>query len=124
MSAEVIVRKTAFQERLRESQSSAPLFERTVSAFAWRFISETSKFALQITVMIVLARLLPVDSFGLLTLSMIVINFASRISQFGVASALVQREEITETHVRVAFSLSVLSGIVLTALIWSGAPLA
>jgi len=106
-----------------EVKASAPLFERTVDAFAWRFTSESSKFALQVAVMIVLARLLPVESFGLLTLCLIVINFASR-AQLAVSSALVQREKVTALHIRVAFSLSALSGIVLTFLIWTGAPLA
>ena len=123
MSAETIVSKTIFPRPIPEPQAAAPLFKCTVNAFAWRFISESSRFALQVAVMIVLARLLPVESFGLLTLSMIVINFASR-AQLGVPSAVVQRNEITETHVRVAFSLSVLSGIILAILIWSGAPLA
>ena len=123
MSAQTIVTTTVLPRRIPELQVAAPLFGRTVNAFAWRFVSESSRFGLQLAVMIVLARLLPVDSFGLLTLSMIVINFASR-AQLGVSSALVQCEELTETHVRVAFSLSVLSGIILALLIWLGAPLA
>ena len=123
MIAETTVSKTIFSRRIPELKATAPLFERTVDAFAWRFTSESSKFALQVVVMVVLARLLPVDSFGLLTLSLIVINFASR-AQLAVSLALIQRENITDTHVRVAFSLSALSGIALTILIWSTAPLA
>ncbi|HEY8187236.1 MAG TPA: lipopolysaccharide biosynthesis protein, partial [Pyrinomonadaceae bacterium] len=123
MSAETIVNKTIIPRPIPERRAAAPLFKRTMDAFAWRFMSESSRFALQLAVMIVLARLLPVESFGLLTLSMIVIDFASR-AQLGVSSAVVQRNEITETHIRVAFSLSVLSGIILAMLIWLGAPLA
>ena len=38
--------------------------KRTVDAFAWRLLSESSKLVLQIGVQITLARLLPVDAFG------------------------------------------------------------
>ncbi len=117
-----MVSQTGFAQT-SEIQKVPALFDRTLHALAWRFIAEWSRFALQLAVMIVLARLLPVESFGLLTIAMIFINFALK-AQLGVSSAIVQKDEITRTYVRVAFSLSVLSGSILTVLIWSGAPMA
>ncbi len=111
------------EEVKMEPQDEAPLFERTMGAFAWRFLSESSIFVLRLIVTIILARLLPVDAFGLLTLVMIVMNFAYRFSQIGMAPALIQCKVLTKTHVRVAFTVSVLSGIVITAAIWAGAPI-
>jgi len=122
MNADRVVPKIILAETT-EFQQVPPLFERTVRAFAWRFISEWSRFGLQLAVMIVLARLLPVESFGLLTIAMIFINFALK-AQLGVSSAIVQANEITRTYIRVAFSLSVLSGIILTVVIWFCAPVA
>ncbi len=115
--------RSARKEEVKsEPQDAAPLFERTMGAFAWRFLSETSIFVLRLIVTIILARLLPVDAFGLLTLVMIVMNFAFRFSQIGMAPALIQCKGLTQTHVRVAFTVSVLSGVAITAAIWAGAP--
>ncbi|HEY7544319.1 MAG TPA: oligosaccharide flippase family protein, partial [Blastocatellia bacterium] len=111
-------------ETKKESDSAAPLFDRTVGAFTWRFLSESSTFALRLLVTVVLARLLPVDAFGLVTLAMIVVNFAFRVSQIGMGPALIQRKDLTETHIRVAFTVSILSGILLTTVIWAAAPFA
>jgi O-antigen/teichoic acid export membrane protein len=99
------------------------LSSRTVDAFAWRFVSESAKLVLQIAVQIILARLLPVEAFGLLAVASLVVNFGSRVSEIGTGPALIQRSTINSTHVRVAFSLSVVSGMLVTAGIWFGAPL-
>jgi O-antigen/teichoic acid export membrane protein len=102
--------------------AGASLSRRTVSAFGWRFTSESSKLALQLAVQITLARLLPVEAFGLLAVAMLVINFGSRVSEIGTGPAIIQRLTLTERHVRVAFSLSLASGALFTLIVWFGAP--
>ncbi|HWC76285.1 MAG TPA: oligosaccharide flippase family protein, partial [Blastocatellia bacterium] len=93
-----------------------------MSALSWRFLSESSKFVLRLGTTVVLARLLPVDAFGLLTLVMVVMNFAYALSQIGMAPALIQRQNLTRAHTRVAFTVSVLSGLAITGAIWVSAP--
>jgi PST family polysaccharide transporter len=73
---------------------------------------------------VTLARLFAVEPSGLLAVAMLVINFGSRLSEFGTAQALIQRATITVTHVRAAFSLAMLFGSLVSAVIWLGAPLA
>lgn len=51
-------------------------------------------------------------------------GLASILSQFGVAAALVQRLELTPRYVRAGFTVSVLTGVLTTALVWVTAPLA
>jgi teichuronic acid exporter len=116
--------KAVLEEQQGDVQHSDALFGRTVNAIGWRFATECSRLVLQLTVSVILARLLPVDAFGLLALAMIVINLVLRVSEMGISYALVQRKEITDIHIRVSFSLSVLSGIILAAAIWSAAPFA
>jgi O-antigen/teichoic acid export membrane protein len=99
-------------------------FERTTSALGWRFVAESGRLGLQVLVMIILARLLPVEAFGVITLAMIVVNLAQQIPGLGTGPALIQKPEISPVRIRVAFTLSMLSGLVLTAAIWVGAPLA
>ena len=105
------------------ASNSDSLVGPTIKAFAWRFLSEASTFTLKFMLAVVLARLLPVDAFGLLAVAMVVINFCAKMSYMGMAQAIIQARDLTETHIRVAFSLSVLSGAVLTTAVWAGAPL-
>jgi PST family polysaccharide transporter len=44
------------------------------------------------------------------------------LSELGTGAALIQRRDLTDAHVRVAFSLSVLMGALMTAAVWIAAP--
>jgi len=101
----------------------ASLSKRTVDAFAWRLLSESSKLGLQIGVQMTLARLLPVDAFGVLAIASLVVELGSRVSEIGTGPALIQRAEITPRHIRAAFMLSVICGTAVSLAIWLGAPL-
>jgi PST family polysaccharide transporter len=105
-------------------KNAEPLYGRAMSAFTWRFVSESLRFVLQLTVMIILARLVRVDQFGLLALAMVVTNLVIRISEIGIYYAVVQRKDLTDTHIRVAFTLSTLFGLFFTAVVYMTAPLA
>ena len=100
------------------------LVSRTLTAVGWRFASEGSRLGLQFITLVVLSRILPVEAFGLMTLCMIVVDFAARVSQMGMAQAVIQRESLLETHIRVAFWLSLISGLALATAIYAAAPLA
>ena len=104
--------------------TTEPLYRRAVSAFTWRFVSESLRFVLQLTVMIILARLVRVDQFGLLALAMVATNLFIRISEVGIYYAVVQRKDLTDKHVRVAFTLSTLFGLFFMAVVYMTAPLA
>jgi PST family polysaccharide transporter len=103
---------------------SATLAERTARAMAWRFTSRVAAFGLRLLVLVLLARLLTVDAFGLLNQALIVIGLAGLVSEIGMGPALVQRRDLTDIHIRVAFTVSLLSGLALMAVVWFGAPLA
>ena len=90
------------------------LTNRTITALNWRFLSVASMVGIQFGVNIVLARLLPVESFGILGLALIIIGLAKVVSEIGIGSAIVQRKNITDDFIRVGFTLSVLIGIVFT----------
>jgi PST family polysaccharide transporter len=116
--------QTQLKEAAGRPTTADPLYERTVSAFSWRFVSESLKFVLQLTVMVILARLVSVDQFGLLALAMVVTNLVIRISEIGIYYAVVQRKDLTDTHIRVAFTLSTLFGLFFMAVVYLTAPLA
>ena len=78
---------------------------------------------LHLAVGVVLARLLPPADFGLAALALIVIGFATMVADVGVGAAVMQRLVLTTAHLRVAFTLSLLTGIVITAALVGIAPI-
>jgi O-antigen/teichoic acid export membrane protein len=98
------------------------LARRTVSAAQWQMSSSTVKGILQFGVMVLLARLLTPEDFGLAALALIVVGFAEMVVDLGLGPALVQREEVTDRQVRAAFTASALIGIVIALLLMAAAP--
>jgi PST family polysaccharide transporter len=78
---------------------------------------------LHLAVGVVLARLLLPADFGLAALALIVIGFAAMVSDVGVGAAVMQRLVVTTAHLRVAFTLSLLAGIAISATLFAIAPL-
>ncbi len=77
------------------------------------------RFVAQFGIGIALARLLPPEDFGIVGMAYIVTGFAGVVSQLGLGPALIQREEITERHIRVCFTLSTLMGVLIAALCYA-----
>lgn len=100
------------------------LAERTVSAGQWRMAAWGVQAVLQLGVGVLLARLLPPAEFGLAGLAMVLITFATLVSELGLGIAIVQRRPLTDRHVRTAFTASVGMGIAVASLIYLLSPLA
>lgn len=96
-----------------EEESEQPLLERTVRAVGWQFATVFGKYVLQFLVIAVLSRLLTPADFGLVAQAMIFIGLANMFADIGVAPALIQRKSVTERHIRVAFTFSLLTGVVM-----------
>lgn len=76
----------------------------------------------ELVALLVLARLLSPNEFGLYAAALIVIKFSSIFEGLGVAPAIVQRHELEERHLRVGFTLSLLLSLTVAALVWAMAP--
>lgn len=98
------------------------LTQRTLHGVVWRFIAVFSKLIVQVVVMVVLSHILPVEDFGQLSLALVVVGLAAVVSEVGVVQAVIQRLELTARHVQVAFTLSVIFGTLMTAVVWACAP--
>jgi len=95
------------------------LTDRTARAAQWRFAGSMVGAISQFVVGVVLARLLTPTDFGLIALAYVVLGLAQPFCDLGVGGAIVQRTDLTDRHVRTAFTLSTLTGlIVAAALIW------
>src|SRR4051794_39760686 len=94
----------------RMSAETATLTDRTARAAQWRFAGSAVGGISQFGISVLLARLLTPADFGLVALASVVLGLGRPLGDLGVGSAVIQRAQLTERHVRVAFTLSVLSG--------------
>lgn len=105
------------------SGSQQSLTSRTVVGLLWQLAGTGSESVLKIVVLIALARLLSPVEFGLVGAATVVLSFTQILSQLGVGPAVVQREHLTDEHVRTATAFTILSGCALGALVWLLSPL-
>lgn len=78
---------------------------------------------LSLLILAILARVLPPGDFGLLGIALIFVGFTEIFGNLGVGPAIVQRLDLTDLHVDIAFTLSVILGAVMTVAIWLFAPI-
>jgi teichuronic acid exporter len=117
----IVATKKQPSEDQKPSQDS--LRQRTISGIGWRFSGVWVQFISQFGISIILARLLPPEDFGLVALAMIVIGFGQLVTDLGLGPSLIQRKILTAKHISVAFTLSVMSGGLLTILVFITAPI-
>jgi O-antigen/teichoic acid export membrane protein len=98
------------------------LTARATRAAGWRFGSTIVSGASQFVVGLVLARLLEPSDFGLVSLAFVVLGLASGFGDLGIGNALVQRRDLTERHIRTAFTFSVGLGMAIAATFALAAP--
>ena len=77
----------------------------------------------QFLVVIVFARYLTKTDNGLVGAAVIVIALGQLFTEAGFGPAVIQREDLTDEHVRTAFALSIFMGLLMTGLVFAGAPL-
>lgn len=88
---------------------------RSLSAFMWGGLGSFIKLAVQIAAQILLARILGPDQYGLFAMGVIVIGFSNFLSDMGIAYGLIQRQEVTDTHIRFVFTWQLVLGILVAA---------
>lgn len=107
---------------MAEGSVSGGLTRATMSGLFWTFLSSGAQAVLQLLVLVLLARLLPPASFGIVQAALLVVGFSLIFSQLGVGPAIVQRPGLTSVHIRTGFTLSWLFGAAMTLLTWLLAP--
>lgn len=108
---------------MNDKKKKDNLKQQAVNSSGWGFVDKGSNVVVQFIIGIVLARLLPPSVFGLIGLALIVVGFGQIFVNLGLGSSLIQKQGITQRHVRVIFTISVIAGIFLTVIIFWGAPL-
>jgi PST family polysaccharide transporter len=98
------------------------LTQKTIKAGSWHFMSLATKAILQLLVIAILARHVLPEEFGYIALANIVLVFVEMFAEAGLGPAIVQKKELREEHIRIAFTLSVTLGMLFVFVLWIGAP--
>lgn len=88
------------------------------SAFGvmWTGISQFFSQGFQFIVIIILARLLYPEEFGIVGMAAIFTGFISRFNELGLSSAIIQRKDVNEIHLSTSFWTSLGAGTILCIL--------
>ncbi len=107
-----------------ESPKTGSTARRALGGMVWSGIGFGSQGIGQFLVVIVFARYLTKTDNGLVGAAVIVIALGQLFTEAGFGPAVIQREKLTDEHVRTAFALSMITGLLMTVLVFAGAPLA
>ncbi|MFO1412792.1 MAG: lipopolysaccharide biosynthesis protein [Burkholderiales bacterium] len=93
-------------------------------ALAYSFIERYALIAISLASNIILARLLTPEQIGIYSVSLAVIGVAQVLRDFGIGNFLIQLTDVKPEHIRTAFGISLVIGVVLFGVVYVAAPLA
>ena len=105
------------------SKKSKSVGEQAKLGIVYNSMSRLSGTFMQFFGSIALARMLDVKDFGLVQMSMMVVEFATKMGEFGFSMGLVQRrEEVKEVHINTLFLMDFMFKLTLFAIIMGCLP--
>jgi lipopolysaccharide exporter len=104
------------------AQDGSTLTARAASGLRWSSLGYAALMAANIVYTVTISRLLDPAAFGLMALAQIVWLFVHVFARMGLASALVQKAELSRDDVRAASTAGVAVGVGCLAVVWVLAP--
>ncbi|MDR9768945.1 MOP flippase family protein [Acetomicrobium sp.] len=101
---------------------SQGLYQRTVRSGVWALAMRVFERGLGIVKLIILARMLAPNDFGLMGIALLAMACLETFSQTGFQQALIQKKEMTEEYLDVAWTFMLIRNIVLFILLFIAAP--
>lgn len=93
------------------------------TAARWTAIGAAVRSALQFGQIVVLTRLLLPEDFGLMAVAVSVMGFAGIISDLGVSSAIIHRQDTTQAQLSTLYWVNVAAGVAVMVLVAGVSPL-
>lgn len=87
------------------------LRRKTMRGMLIMMLSTGGQAALQLLVLALLARAISPEEFGLVSGALIAVFLATALAESGIGQAVIQRAELTDTHLRAGWTLSVSFGV-------------
>jgi lipopolysaccharide exporter len=104
------------------AQDGSTLTARAASGLRWSSLGYGGLMAANIAYTVTISRLLDPATFGLMALAQVVWLFVHVFARMGLASAVVQKPELSRDDVRAASSAGLAVGVVCLAVVWVLAP--
>ena len=99
-----------------DSNAEAPaLGQRVARGLTWTIVDNWGRQLLGFVVFVILANLLRPADFGLVALAVVFVNLAQVFIDQGLGDAIIQRRELTRSHIDTAFWVAIGTGVLLTA---------
>jgi len=98
------------------------LYQRTIRSGVWVFSLRILEQVLGVIRLIILARILSPNDFGLMGIALLAMSALETFSQTGFAQALIQKKGKTEEYLDAAWTFMLIRNIVLFAILFLGAP--
>lgn len=101
---------------------SNSLKQKTVTGVLWSSLERFSVQGIQFVVMIVMARMLTPNDYGLVGMLAVFISISQSLVDSGFSQALIRKQNRTETDNSTVFYFNIIVGIILYAIIFVSAP--
>jgi len=101
---------------------SRQLARRAGSAVVWRSVSLAGEKLIFLVRLVILARILVPEDFGLVAIGMAAMVLMVSLTDLGVVAALVQQPSTDKQHLDTAWTISVLRGLMVTGALFLAAP--
>lgn len=96
---------------------------KAIKSVKWTALSEVASRAIQPLVMLILARLLTPEDFGVVGVAMIAIGLAQIFQDFGLGKTLIQRETEVEKSANIVFWTNLVLSLFIYLLLFISAPM-
>jgi lipopolysaccharide exporter len=100
----------------------ANLTAQAASGLSWSALSTIALVVANLAYTATIARLLGPTEFGLMAMANLVVLFGQYFARMGLASALVQKPELSEDEVRASSTAGIVLGLICMVLVWLLAP--
>ena len=98
------------------------LKQKAMKGVKWTTISMGTRSILQLLQLIIIARYLSAEDFGLVAIVMVVIGFSQLFMDMGISNAIIHKQDISHKQLSTLYWLNIFSGCVLTVLIFIISP--
>ena len=108
-----------------QEQQFKDITQKAARGMGWNYLAFGLGKLLNLVTIAILAHILPPETFGIVALATLAIDYLSVLSnEIGIGSAIIQRQDSVEEASSTAFTLNLLTGALLTAITFAIAPLA
>ncbi|MDZ4097333.1 MAG: oligosaccharide flippase family protein, partial [Methylophilaceae bacterium] len=99
------------------------LSDRAVDGIAWQTVNIFGNIVLRAAILIALTRSLEARDFGIIAAVTVIVSITETVGLIGVHRVVVQKKVLGEGTIKSAFSISLLSGLLLTTVLYQSAEL-